>query len=69
MKKTLKIEGMMCNHCAMNVEKHLSNLDGVKKVVVNLENKIAEVSLTEHIPDEVFELLVNDLGYELVEIL
>ena len=38
MKKTLKIEGMMCGHCKMRVEKALGAVDGVSSVEVNLED-------------------------------
>ena len=38
------IEGMSCQHCVMNVKKGLSSLDGVTKVDVNLEAKIARVT-------------------------
>ena len=38
-KKTIEIEGMMCNHCKMSVEKVLNTIEGVLKVDVSLENK------------------------------
>lgn len=37
--KTIRIEGMQCNHCKMSVEKALNELDGVIKVEVSLEDK------------------------------
>lgn len=40
MKQTLKIEGMMCNHCKSRVEKILSSL-GVSEISVDLNNKLA----------------------------
>ena len=42
MKKTFKVEGMMCGHCRMHVEKALNALDGVK-AVVTLDPPAAEV--------------------------
>ena len=33
MKKEFKIEGMMCNHCRMHVEKALNSMEGVHATV------------------------------------
>ena len=45
MKKTFKVEGMMCGHCRMHVEKALNALDGVK-AVVTLDPPAAEVEFS-----------------------
>ena len=45
MKKTILIEGMMCAHCQMHVQKALAAIDGVCAVDVNLEEKKATVTL------------------------
>jgi len=37
--KTIKVEGMTCNHCKANVEKNLQMLDFVKTATVNLSDK------------------------------
>ncbi len=39
----IKINGMNCGHCAFSVEKAVSALAGVEKVLVNLEEKKAVV--------------------------
>ena len=39
MEKTLKIEGMMCQHCQNHVHEALSAMDGVTAVTVDLEGK------------------------------
>ena len=31
----IKVEGMTCNHCKMNVEKNLSKLEGITEVIAN----------------------------------
>ena len=41
MKKVLKVEGMMCNHCKAAVEKALNAVEGVSAAEVNLEEKTA----------------------------
>ena len=43
MEKKILIEGMMCNHCKMAVEKVLSAVEGVSSAVVDLEAKTATV--------------------------
>lgn len=45
MKKNYKIEGMMCNHCRMHVEKALNQIDGVQ-ATVSLEPPVATVEFT-----------------------
>lgn len=42
----LKIDGMMCGHCKMAVEKALKILPGVDDVQVNLDTKEAVVTGT-----------------------
>ncbi len=67
MKKTLKIEGMMCNNCKMHVEKALNALDGVK-AVVDLGKKSAEISSTKEISNEILTETVKEAGYEVTAI-
>ena len=67
MKKVLKIEGMMCNHCTGRVDKALNEMDGVS-ATVSLEDKCAEVELSKDISDEELVKVVTDAGYEVVDI-
>lgn len=69
MEKTLKIEGMMCNHCKMHVEKALNSLNGVSSVQVNLEDKSAKVILSKEVSDEVLKQAVEEAGYEVISII
>ena len=46
MKKTLKVEGMMCNHCRMHVEKALNGMYGVH-ATVSLNPPVATVEFSE----------------------
>jgi len=68
MEKTLQIEGMMCQHCVMHVQKALAAIPGVEEVSVNLEEKAAKVKLTQNATDEVFKAAVETAGYQLTEI-
>lgn len=67
MKKVLKIEGMMCNHCTGRVEKALNDLEGVT-AEVSLEGKSATVTLSKEVSDETLVQTVTDAGYEVVDI-
>ena len=67
MKKTLVIEGMMCDHCRQHVENALNGIDGVS-AKVNLEKKEAIVQLTKSIADETLVKAVKEAGYEVKDI-
>lgn len=62
MKKTLFIDGMMCNHCKAHVEKALGAVKGVSAVEVSLENKTAVVS-GNNLDEAVLVKAVTDAGY------
>ena len=68
METTLKIEGMMCNHCKKHVEEALSAMDGVTSVKVDLETKSADVKALREISIDEFTKVIADAGYELVNI-
>lgn len=67
MKKLMYIEGMSCMHCKNRVEKELGKLDGVN-AVVNLEEKSATVEMEKEIDDSVLKDVVENAGYEVIEI-
>ena len=62
MKKTIKIEGMMCQHCVKAATKALEGVAGVTAVTVSLEDKqaVVEGSAT----DEALTAAIVDAGYE-----
>ncbi|MCD8019412.1 MAG: cation transporter [Clostridiales bacterium] len=63
---TLKIEGMMCEHCKAAVEKALNAIDGVK-AEANLEAKTATVTAA-NVDADVLKKAVEDAGYDVVGI-
>ena len=67
MEKTLKIEGMMCQHCQKHVHDALAAMDGVTAVTVDLEGKKADVTASKDIPTEAFAKVIANAGYELVK--
>ena len=66
MQKTIKIEGMMCQHCVAHVAKALQAVDGVENVEVNLKKKTAVVDTK--IDNSVLIKAVEDAGYTVKKI-
>ena len=59
--KTYYIEGMHCSHCAANVEKAISSVEGVESCSVSLSEKSATVS--GHADDAAVREAVESIGY------
>ncbi len=67
-KKVITIEGMMCDHCKMKVEKTLSELDSVSKVKVNLKDKTATIYSTKRISNDNIKNAISKLDYKVINI-
>ena len=63
MKKTIHIEGMMCAHCQVHVQKALAGVEGVTEAVVDLESKKATVTLAQDVADQALMDAVTEAGY------
>ncbi len=63
MKKTMYIEGMMCNHCTGTVNKLLNGIEGVS-AEVSLENKCAYLEISGDVSEDVLIKTITDAGYE-----
>lgn len=68
MKKTLKIEGMMCPHCSGRVKKVLEALEAVELADVSHETGLAVVTLCKSIDDATLKSTVEDQGYKVISI-
>ena len=68
MKKTMKIEGMMCGHCEATVKKALEGLDGVASAEVSHESGTAVVELSADVADDVLKKTVEDKDYKVTAI-
>lgn len=66
MKKTVKIEGMMCPHCEAAVKKALEAVDGVETATPNHETNSAEITFTTSVDDEKIKKAVEDAGYKYI---
>ena len=68
MKKTIKVEGMMCQRCVAHVTKALQGVVGVVEVEVNLKKKTATVVLSNEVSDETLISAITEAGYEVKKI-
>ena len=68
MKKTLKVEGMMCGHCEARVKKALEALPEVTEAVVSHEAGTAIVTLNADVADDVLKKAVEDQDYNVTGI-
>ena len=68
MKKTMKIEGMMCCHCEATVKKALEALDGVTSAEVSHENGTAILELSGDVSDDLLTKTVEDKDYKVTGI-
>lgn len=68
MNKTMKIEGMMCNHCEMHVKKALEAIDGVDTAVVSHKDKMATLTLSANVSDAILKNAVEAEGYSVLSI-
>jgi len=68
MKKTMKIEGMMCMHCVKAATKALEAVEGVTAVNVSLEQKQAEVACTDTVTDAALTAAITEEGFKVLEI-
>ena len=68
MTKTIKIEGMMCNHCEATVKKALESLDGVESAAVSHEAGTAVVELSKEVADTELTKAVEDKDYKVTGI-
>ncbi len=68
MKKTIKIEGMMCPHCEAAVKKALEALEGVESAAVSHTEGTAIVTLSAPVEDAVLKQAVEAKDYTVLEI-
>ncbi|QQP70535.1 heavy-metal-associated domain-containing protein [Carnobacterium sp. CS13] len=67
MKKELTIEGMKCEGCASTVAEKFQAVDGVERVMIDLDSKTAIVESQNEIDAPVFQGALADTKYKVVE--
>lgn len=68
MKKTIKIEGMMCPHCEARVKKILEEIQGVSSAVVSHTEGTAIVTMESPVSDETLTKVIVDNGYQVIAV-
>ena len=66
MKKTMRIEGMMCPNCERHVKKALEALPGVEEAVPDFKQGTAVVTLSAEVSDETLKAAVEEEGYKVL---
>lgn len=62
---TVKVDGMMCGHCASRVEEAVKSVNGVTDAKVSLENKEVTVSGNDGTQENV-RRAISDAGYKVM---
>ena len=62
---TVKVDGMMCGHCASRVEEAVKSVNGVTDAKVSLESKEVTVSGNDGIQENV-RRAISDAGYKVM---
>jgi copper chaperone CopZ len=63
---TIKVKGMMCQHCSRRVEEAIKSISGVEDVKLNLADGTVIISGDFDI-DKVEDAIINE-GYEMVQL-
>ena len=63
-KLVINVEGMMCNHCKMHVEKACMSVAGVKEAEANLKKNNVVVKYESEIDKDALVKAINDAGYK-----
>ncbi len=64
MERIIKVDGMMCHHCEMRVEKALSEIDGVAAVKADHEKKEVRITLTKNVDESLLKKQIEKEGYK-----
>jgi Cu+-exporting ATPase len=59
----LKIEGMHCTSCAMDIDFTLEDIEGVKSAKTNFAKQITEVEMEESLEVEKLRNAIQEVGY------
>ncbi len=68
MEKTIKIEGMMCEHCQATVKKALEKIEGVASADVSWPEGKAVVTFNSEVADDVLIHAIEDRDYKVIGI-
>jgi copper ion binding protein len=62
-----RVPGVMCEHCVKAIKEEVSNLEGIQRIDVSIDNKLVTVEHSDKVNnDEIIEA-INEAGYYPVE--
>ena len=66
----VEVEGLVCDFCARAIEKVFSKQEQVKKIDVDLDDKIITIDFKDQqkLPEDIIEKLILDSGYNVSDI-
>jgi copper chaperone CopZ len=66
----VKVSGMVCSMCAQGIQKKFSTQDSVKKLNIDMDNKIVSIEMKEgtSMNDETISKLITEAGYNVANI-
>ena len=62
--KTIKVNGMMCEHCEMHVKKALEAIDGIEAAVADHKKGEVKLNLSKPVSEDAMKAAITDAGYE-----
>jgi len=65
MNQTINVVGMTCQHCVNSVTEELLKIDGVQKVIVDLDGGKVEISSDKEIIQNEISEAIKEAGYDL----
>lgn len=68
MKKTVNIDGMMCEHCEARVKKGLEALSGVASAEVSHKSGTAVLTLSGEVEEAKIRKAIEDDGYQFLSL-
>lgn len=69
MEKLIMIHGMTCQKCVAHVKHALEEIEGITSVEVGLSENTAKIKLEKDIANEILVEAIEDMGYDVKEII
>ena len=64
--RSIKVRGMMCEHCEAHVKKALEKLNDVFCATASHQNGEVKIQLTSHVSDTELKAAIEEAGYEYI---
>ncbi len=62
---TIKVQGMKCQHCVATAQKAMEEIEGIRKVAIDLDT--GEIAYEGNAPIEVIRAAIEGKGYQVVD--